>query len=88
MPIMKAAFKHLRQTKKRTGPNKKKKDAIKDLRKKIQKFLAEKKVEDAKKLAPSFFKAVDKAAKTHTIAKNRASRLKSRLMATIKKAGV
>lgn len=85
---MKAAFKHLRQTKKRTALNKMKKNAVKDLRKKIQKLLAEKKADEAKKLAPLFYKAADKAAKTFTITKNKAGRLKSRLMATIKKAGV
>lgn len=85
MPIKKAAFKHLRQTKKRTARNRIRKEKIKDLRKRIQRFLTEKNLEEAKRLVPLFYKAVDKAAKTRAIAKNKADRLKARLMKQIKK---
>jgi small subunit ribosomal protein S20 len=85
MPIKKASFKALRQTKKRTVRNRTRKEKTKDLRKKIQKFLAAKNIEEAKKLMPLFYKSVDKAAKTQVITKNKASRLKARLMAQLQK---
>lgn len=84
MPIKQTAYKAVRQIKKRTLRNRVKKDAIKDLAKKIKKFVAEKQVEEAKKLMPLFYKAADKAAKTRVITKNKAARLKSRLMAKLK----
>ncbi len=56
-----------------------KKDKIKTVRKEIQKAISLKDTELAKKKLAEFFKALDKAAKTHTISKNKASRLKSRV---------
>lgn len=85
MPIKHAAYKALRQTKKRTIKNRHVKDEIKDLKKKIRKLLEEKKVDEAKKLVAQFQKIVDKAAKVQILTKNKANRLKSRLMALIRR---
>ena len=78
-------MKALRQTKKRTVANRAVKERIKDTAKKIKKFVADKKLDDAKKLVPMFSKIVDKAGKRHVIAKNRASRLKSCAMRHVNK---
>ena len=79
MPIIKSAKKSLRQSKRRKARNIKKKDAVKDLVKKIKALLVQKKNEEAKKLLPAIYKALDKAAKTGVIKKSNASRRKSRI---------
>lgn len=79
MPITKSAKKALRQTEKRQKRNLDKKEVYKELLKKIEKAASEGKRSDIVALMPAFSKAVDKAAKTHVIAKNKASRLKSRV---------
>jgi len=84
MPIKKSAKKALRQSKRRATRNLKRKKAMKDVIKKIKKLLAAKKTEEAKKLIPLAYKAIDKAAKTGVIKKNAASRQKSRLMKLFK----
>lgn len=50
-----------------------------------KKLVAGKNLEGAKKILPQVYKALDKAAKTNVIAKNKASRLKSRLAKLIRK---
>lgn len=85
MPITRSAKKALRQSKRRQVRNLKRKEAFRDALKKIKKLLAEKKTDEAKKLVPLAYKALDKAAKTNTIKKNTAARKKSRLMRLIKK---
>lgn len=85
MPIKKAAFKALRQTKKRTRRNRAKKEEIKKLGKRIKRLLEQKKRAEAEKLIPLFYKAADKAAKTRVFHANKASRLKARLTKRIKK---
>lgn len=85
MPITASAKKALRQSKRRHTRNLKRKEAVKSALKKIKKLLVEKKTDEAKKLIPSAYKALDKAAKTHAIKKNTASRKKSRLMKLFKK---
>jgi small subunit ribosomal protein S20 len=79
MPIKKSAKKALRQAKRRQIQNLKKKKAAKSISKKIKKLITEKKIEEAKKLLSSAYKAIDKAAKTKVIPKNTASRQKSQL---------
>ena len=79
MPIIKAAKKSLRQSKRRKARNIRKKDAVKDLVKKIKALLVQKKNEEAKELLPAIYKALDKAAKTGVIKKSNASRRKSRI---------
>lgn len=84
MPITQSAKKALRQSKRRQKQNLKRKEAFRDALKKIKKLLSEKKVEEAKKLVPLAYKALDKAAKTNAIKKNTASRKKSRIMKLFK----
>lgn len=79
MPITKSAKKRLRQEKKRRARNKKRKEKIKKLIKRAKVLVSEGNQEQAKKLLPLIYKALDKAAKTKTIKKNTASRKKSRL---------
>ncbi len=86
MPITKSAEKALRQSKQRRRRNLKKKEAYKSVLKRAKKFVAAKKLNDALKLLPLVYKALDKAAKTKVIEKNKAARLKSRLAKLIKKA--
>ncbi len=80
MPIKKSAKKALRQSKRRAKANLRRKNAAKNVIKKIEKLIAAKKVEEARKLIPLAYKAIDKAARTDVIKKNTASRKKSRLM--------
>lgn len=79
MPITKSAKKALRQSKRRRLKNLMKKEKIKSLTKKLRKVLTAGNTEEAKKLMPEIYKALDKAAKTGVIKKNAASRKKSRL---------
>ncbi len=83
MPIKQAAMKALRQTKKRTARRMAAKKELKSLLLKIKKLLDEKKKNEAQGLVVSLQKMLDKAAKGRIIAKNKANRLKSRLMKRI-----
>jgi len=47
--------------------------------KQVKKLALENKSEEAKKLVPKIYKALDKAAKTHVLNKNTAARKKSRI---------
>ena len=85
MPIKKAAKKSLRQTKKRTLENKKIKVNFKKLIKKSKKEITAKKKEQVAKTLSEISSALDKAAKRGVIHKNKAARLKSRLMKKLKK---
>ena len=85
MPIIKSAKKALRQNKKRRRRNLRKTSQTKNLIKQIRKFVLENKKEEAKKLLPQVYKAVDKAAKRGLIKKNNASRKKSRLTRLVNK---
>ncbi len=84
MPITQSAKKALRQAITRRGRNNKKKEAYKKLVVGYKKLVAAKKLDEAKSQLPAIQKALDKAAKTNVIAKNKASRLKSRLAALVK----
>ncbi len=79
MPITKAAKKALRQSKRRRVKNLQKNKKLKDLLKEIRILISEKKIDEAKKLLPQVYKALDKAAKTNLIKKNTAARKKSRI---------
>lgn len=79
MPITKSAKKAQRQSEKRRVLNLRRKRKIKDLVKEIRGLVSENKIEEAKKLLPQLYKALDKTAKEGTIKKNKASRQKSRL---------
>lgn len=79
MPITASAKKALRQAKTRREWNVKRKDAYKSIVKTYRKLIATKQWEDAAAKLAAVYKAVDKAAKTNVIARNKAQRIKSRL---------
>ena len=79
MPITSSAKKALRQAKTRRERNTKKKNAYKDAVKTYRKLAAGQQKEDAAAKLSAAYKALDKAAKTNVITKNKARRLKSRL---------
>ena len=79
MPILKSAKKALRQSFRKRAGNLIYKDKIKALFKEAKSLVAQKKTEDAKKLLPQIYKALDKAAKVGMVKKNNASRRKSRI---------
>lgn len=78
-------MKELRKTKKRTVHNAKIKVNVKALFAKSKANALKGDMESAKKEILAFQKAIDKAAKTHVISKNSASRKKSRLMKLVNK---
>lgn len=84
MPITQSAKKALRQSLRRKERNLRKKEAIKDIVKKIKKLATAGKVEEAKALLPQAQKAIDKATKSF-LHKHTAARKKSRLSAHINK---
>jgi small subunit ribosomal protein S20 len=79
MPIIRSAKKALRQSLRRRARNIQKKESYKQVAKNIRKLAHAGQLEQAKNLIPQAYKALDKAAKTNVIKKNKASRLKSRL---------
>ena len=79
MPITKSAKKALRQNQKRKKRNLQKKKVLKNLLKKVKELASEKKIEEAKKLLPQVYRALDKTAKIGLIKKNAAGRKKSRI---------
>ncbi len=87
MPITRSAKKALRQSLRRRARNLVKKEAYKRLVRDIKKLAASGKNKEAEKLLPQLYKALDKAAKTNVIKKNKAARLKSRLTKLIAKSG-
>jgi len=84
-PVTKSAKKALRQNIKRRAKNRRAKENLKNLIKKMRAFVAGKKMDEAKKLLPELYKTLDKAAKTGLIKKNTASRKKSRIAKLINK---
>lgn len=74
----KSGLKELRKSLKRRERNLKRKENIKKEIKKFKKLLEEKKFDEAKNELSLLFKAIDKAAKTNVIHKNKAARLKSK----------
>ena len=86
MPITRSAKKALRQTKRRTIRNIRRREAYKKVLKQVERLIAAKKVSDAENLIPQAYKAIDKAAKTGVLKPNAAGRYKSRLVSWIRKA--
>ena len=84
MPNIQSAKKALRQNVRNRARNLKKKEAYKQAAKEYLKLLGHKDTEGARILLPKVFQALDKAAKTNVIRKNKASRLKSRLALKLK----
>lgn len=85
MPITKSAKKTLRQDAKRRARNVQRKKKLKILIKKVKRLISENKTEEAKKLLPRIYKALDKASKVGLIKKNTAARKKSRIASSINK---
>ena len=79
MPITKSAKKSLSQNLRRSQENGRRRKNFRELRKKIVQLAEAKKIKEAEETFKEYQKAVDKAAKTNVIAKNTASRKKSRL---------
>jgi len=79
MPITRSAKKALRQSIRRREQNLSRKEAYKRVVKEVRRLANAGSNDDARKLLPQLYKALDKAAKTRAIAKNKARRLKSRL---------
>lgn len=85
MPNIESAKKALRQNVRRRAVNLNKKSAYKAAVKDYRKLVASKQKEEAISFLPKVYQALDKAAKTNVIKKNKASRLKSRLAAMLVK---
>ncbi len=85
MPITQSAKKALRQSLRRRAKNLKKKEAYKSAIRDVKNLVSDGKNKDAEKLLPQLYKALDKAAKTGVIKKNKASRLKSRITKSVTK---
>lgn len=85
MPITQSAKKALRQSAKRQKQNTQRKETYKKAVKSLRKLVVGKKGADAATAIPMTFKALDKAAKSNVITKNKASRLKSRIAHAIAK---
>ncbi len=80
MPIKKAGFKALRQSKKRSARNLKIKNRLKKLAKDSKKTIDAKKNDEAKKLVLQSIKEIDRAISKGIIKRNTGARKKSRLM--------
>ena len=79
MPVKKAAFKALRQAKKRTIQNNRIKSSIAYLKRKLGKALEGKDKKIAQELYAKLNKTLDKAVQKNITKKNTANRAKSRL---------
>ena len=86
MPIKKAAFKDLRQSKTRALRNKKVKSDIQALIKKVNKAVTAKDFDKARDWLKQLIKKVDKAAQKGVLKKNTAARKKSRMSKAVSKA--
>jgi small subunit ribosomal protein S20 len=80
MPIKKASFKSLRQSKKRRARNLRVKTPLLSSIKAAKKLAESKKIEEAKAAVLKTVKMLDRAAAKGIIKKNTAARKKSRLM--------
>lgn len=86
MPITSSAHKALRASKRKRVYNLRIKAAVDVPMKKFKKLISEKKIDEAKSLVASIYKALDKGAKKNYIKANTASRYKSRVMMALKRA--
>lgn len=83
MPITKSAEKALRSSLKKRSFNNHRKTVMKKNLKEIKALINEGKNEEASKILPKVYKAIDKAAKRGIIKKNTASRSKSKIASKI-----
>jgi small subunit ribosomal protein S20 len=79
MPITKSAKKALRGSKTKKMVNDRRKKQLKESIKNFEKLLKANKKEEAQKMLPELYKAIDKSAKGGIIKKNNASSKNSRL---------
>lgn len=84
MPNIKSAKKALRQNKRRRIRNLAQQQTLKGIIREVKRAAANKQIGEFNKLLPLLYKKLDKAAKNNLIHKNRAGRLKSRLVKLIK----
>jgi small subunit ribosomal protein S20 len=84
MPITSSAKKAIRVSARKKLVNDRRTRAMKDTVKKLEKAVKTGKKDEAVKMLPEVFAAVDKAAKRGVIKKNTASRKKSRLSRLVK----
>lgn len=75
----------MRQSARRRTRNLLKKEAYKHAVRDVRKAIVAGKPDEAKKMLPKLYQALDKAAKTNVIKKNKAARLKSRLSRIVSK---
>ena len=85
MPITKSAKKALRGSQKKRVFNDKRKNDMKEILKKAEALIKAGKKDEALKMLPLVYKAIDKAWKRGVIKKNTAGRKKSRLVKRIGK---
>ncbi len=85
MPITSSAKKALRASKHKRVFNIRHRDAMSEVVKDIRKLVVSGKKAEAQKLLPQAYAEIDKSAKVNFIKKNTAARMKSRLVASIKK---
>jgi len=85
MPIIKGAKKALRGSNRKRVFNIRRKNTMNDAVKQVRKLTAEGKKEEATKMLPAVYQAIDKAAKRGVIKKNNADRKKARIVAALKK---
>jgi small subunit ribosomal protein S20 len=78
IPKIRSAKKRLRQSERRRGLNRARKAALRRVVKQIRLHIESGEKDAASALLPQLAKAADKAAKRHTIHRNRASRIKAR----------
>ena len=86
MAITKGAEKAVRSSERKRVFNIRRNNAMREVVKNIKKSLTAGKGDEAKKMLPAAYKAIDKAAKRGVIKANTAARKKSRLSSAIKKA--
>lgn len=84
MPKIKSAKKALRQNRRRRARNLERQRRIKEAIKNFRKVSASGKTEETRAALSKVYQALDKAAKTGYLKKNKASRLKSRLSRKLK----
>ena len=85
MPITKSAEKALRGSARKRVFNIRRKEAMKQAVKQVQKSIGAKKTKDAQALLAQAYKAIDKAAKRGVIKLNTAARKKSRIARAVNK---
>jgi small subunit ribosomal protein S20 len=86
MAIIQSAKKAIRSSARKRVFNLRRKEALHDATKSLQKALAAGDAAAAEKLLPTAYKAIDKAMKRGVIKKNTAARKKSRLAHALKRA--